>query len=84
MRDIQRGYRGGVGGGESLGESCECEAPDRATCGGCGNEWCERCDPAPSALCHWCHGRGYSHARLDRRTGKVPHMNRMRRREVTT
>lgn len=25
--------------------------------------WCEACDPAPSALCHWCHGRGYSKAR---------------------
>lgn len=34
----------------------------KVTCGGCGNAWCERCDPAPSALCHWCHGRGESFA----------------------
>lgn len=33
---------------------------DRVTCGGCEREWCERCDPGPGALCHWCHGRGYS------------------------
>lgn len=32
------------------------------TCGICGRSWCEQCDPAPSALCHWCHGRGYSTA----------------------
>jgi len=28
----------------------------------CYGSWCAECDPAPSALCHWCHGRGYSHA----------------------
>lgn len=33
-----------------------------ATCGGCGASWCGDCDPAPSALCHYCHGRGYSTA----------------------
>jgi hypothetical protein len=32
----------------------------KVTCGNCGNSWCETCDPAPSALCHTCHGRGYS------------------------
>lgn len=33
------------------------------TCGGNRrHRWCEACDPAPSALCHWCHGRGYSTA----------------------
>lgn len=25
--------------------------------------WCGDCDPAPSAQCHWCNGRGYSPAR---------------------
>ena len=35
------------------------------TCGMCDRSWCERCDPAPSALCHWCHGRGYSTAPID-------------------
>ena len=30
------------------------------TCGACFASWCERCDPAPSALCHCCNGRGYS------------------------
>ncbi len=39
-------------------------APDRVTCGNCGNSWCERCDPAPSAQCHTCTGRGYSTAPL--------------------
>ena len=45
---------------------CECdpEEPKRVTCGNCSAEWCERCDPAPSALCHTCHGRGYSTAPL--------------------
>jgi len=41
-----------------------CDAPERVTCGSCGNSWCERCDPAPSALCHYCHGRGVSTAPL--------------------
>lgn len=40
----------------------ECHA--RVTCGNCGHAWCERCDPAPAALCHWCHGRGSSTAEL--------------------
>lgn len=31
-----------------------------AECGICGRRWCGFCDPAPAALCHWCHGRGYS------------------------
>jgi hypothetical protein len=35
----------------------------KVTCGANPKHvWCERCDPAPSALCHWCHGRGYSRA----------------------
>jgi hypothetical protein len=38
--------------------------PERVTCGICHLSWCERCDPAPAALCHWCHGRGYSEAAL--------------------
>ena len=33
---------------------------DKVTCGNCGESWCEKCDPAPAALCHTCHGRGYS------------------------
>ena len=35
------------------------------TCGNCGGKWCETCDPAPSALCHTCHGRGYSKAPIN-------------------
>lgn len=37
----------------------------RVTCGGCGRAWCGECDPAPSALCHWCHGRGSSSAEME-------------------
>ena len=49
--------------------TCADKHPDRpadiATCGGCGAEWCDRCDPtAVSALCHYCHGRGYSTAEI--------------------
>ena len=42
----------------------ECEHGPRGvkTCGGCDNSWCEDCDPSPAALCHYCHGRGYSTA----------------------
>lgn len=36
----------------------------KVTCGNCKRSWCERCDPAPSALCHWCHGRGHSEAEI--------------------
>jgi hypothetical protein len=32
----------------------------KVTCGNCLRSWDESKDPAPSALCHWCHGRGYS------------------------
>lgn len=32
------------------------------TCFACWYRWCEGCDPAPSALCHRCHGRGESTA----------------------
>jgi len=45
---------------------CPCAEPARVTCGNCERSWCERCDPAPSALCHWCHGRGHSLAELGR------------------
>jgi hypothetical protein len=38
----------------------------KATCGNCGNSWCDDCDPTPSALCHWCNGRGYSTAPIGR------------------
>lgn len=47
-----------------------CESPEPATCGNCGRSWCFRCDPCPSAACHWCHGRGYSTAPLPE--GKWP------------
>ncbi len=43
-----------------------CESPVAVTCGSCHASWCERCDPAPSALCHTCHGRGHSTAPLQR------------------
>jgi len=36
--------------------------PAEVTCGQCGRSWCERCDPAPSAMCHWCNGYGHSEA----------------------
>ena len=42
-----------------------CERVERVTCGACDATWCERCDPAPSALCHTCHGRGHSTAALE-------------------
>lgn len=35
---------------------------EKSTCGECGRSWDDSADPAPSALCHWCHGRGYSTA----------------------
>ena len=51
--------------GHPLHEGAQpCEA-FRVTCGGCDSAWCEKCDPGPSALCHTCHGRGYSTAPLD-------------------
>lgn len=28
----------------------------QVTCGTCTRSWCSICDPAPAALCHWCHG----------------------------
>lgn len=33
---------------------------DKMTCGNCNRSWCGHCDPCPSALCHFCHGIGYS------------------------
>lgn len=45
------------------GEFPECKhLHAKATCGICGKSWCDACDPTPSALCHYCHGRGYSTA----------------------
>ena len=38
----------------------------KVTCGNCERSWCEYCDPAPSALCHFCHGRGHSDAEIER------------------
>lgn len=38
--------------------------PEQATCGNCNRSWCFKCDPCPSAMCHWCNGRGYSTAPL--------------------
>ena len=43
----------------------DCRPRDVVMCGGCGRSWCDRCDPAPSALCHWCNGRGYSTAAIN-------------------
>ena len=47
-------------------KACELNGHDgeahKVTCGNCDRSWCEYCDPAPSALCHWCHGRGHSDA----------------------
>lgn len=39
-----------------------CRHTDEALCLGCGAAWCHECDPGPAALCHYCHGRGYSTA----------------------
>lgn len=33
-------------------------ADEIVTCWGCLNQWCDRCDPAPAALCPFCHGGG--------------------------
>lgn len=38
--------------------------PRPVTCGSCGKSWDEALDPAPAALCHWCHGRGESWAEI--------------------
>lgn len=45
--------------------------PATVTCGICGRAWCGRCDPAPSALCPWCHGPGYSTAPIRARKPKA-------------
>lgn len=60
------------------GRECLCDnagefkdhSPDVVTCGNCNRSWCERCDPAPSAPCHWCHGRGKSKYRV--KLGEIP------------
>lgn len=39
---------------------CEHKDTQSAECGGCEARWCAACDPGPAALCHYCHGRGYS------------------------
>lgn len=56
----------GVGSHDCREQDCDGHpiAPLKATCGGCAAEWCDRCDPTPSALCHTCHGRGYSTAAI--------------------
>lgn len=45
-------------------KGCGCANPKRVTCGDCERSWCEACDPAPSALCHFCEGIGTSDAEL--------------------
>jgi len=60
LRDLYLKY-----GVETVDDEIDREFKHRAhdavvTCGNCGAKWCEDCDPAPSALCHTCHGRGYS------------------------
>lgn len=50
-----------------VGDDGQPLAPLVVTCGECGRSWCERCDPAPSALCHWCNGRGHSIAPMENR-----------------
>jgi hypothetical protein len=42
--------------------ACDHGAGEVVTCGSCLRSWCGACDPAPSALCHYCHGRGHSEA----------------------
>jgi hypothetical protein len=57
----------------SQGVSVECDfiregcghRTNVVTCGICDRSWCESCDPAPSALCHYCHGRGHSTAPVE-------------------
>lgn len=48
----------------STTDTLECGHTARSvvTCGACGLKWCEGCDPAPSALCPRCNGRGYTTA----------------------
>lgn len=36
----------------------------KVTCGNCHRSWDEIKDPAPSAMCHFCHGRGHSDAEI--------------------
>jgi len=38
--------------------------PIVATCGNCDRSWCEKCDPTPGPLCHFCHGYGYTRAEI--------------------
>lgn len=44
--------------------NCEHDKNEIVTCGNCDRKWCGACDPAPAALCHFCHGRGSSPAEL--------------------
>lgn len=47
------------------GIPADCEHNDPCECGSCGAVWCYTCDPqSVSALCHYCHGRGYSIAEI--------------------
>jgi hypothetical protein len=41
-------------------EACMHGQSGATTCGKCGHVWCDRCDPAPSAMCHKCNGAGPS------------------------
>lgn len=51
----------------------QCAHHGRSAITQCGadsaHRWCADCDPAPAALCHWCHGRGYSTAPLSYYSG---------------
>lgn len=51
--------------------TCEHSKREIATCGNCERSWCDACDPTPSALCHWCHGRGHSTAERSRRDWRL-------------
>lgn len=46
----------------------KCRDIRKVTCGRCNRSWCERCDPCPAALCHWCNGNGKSTAPLGKPT----------------
>ena len=45
---------------DHTGWPCRHRESHSVECGTCEARWCAACDPAPAALCHYCHGRGYS------------------------
>lgn len=45
--------------------------PKMVTCATCWRAWCERCDPAPAALCPFCHGYGFSTAPIPPRQART-------------